>query len=470
MKTVMMSGRRVHVAIVDRPTICNIASGVKSIETRFSKNRIKPYQAVNIGDIVLLKESGGAIHGYFTVKNVDYIKDFNIEEIENRYHDRVMAPHAYWRRKKDSKYGTLLYCDNPVFEEVGIKLIHKGLSGWISVPVSIQPVVVCFAGEMGSGKSTYAKALAKKLKGKYIPLDSVTFKRAAQDKNAGEPLVFDGVRRLSTLNAIQTYYGHAKLVYVKSKEADRLKRYRARTNTNISLGEFRNICNEPAEREISSFIEKADYIIENCNCMDLEQSMMNVSDMLSCLLTGRVGQADGAGKGMTPFQRAIVIGSPGAGKSVFARALRDMTGLPLYYLDRIWHKPDKTTVSREEFDRRLGEILANDRWIIDGNYGRTLRQRLLRCDAVFLLDYPKEVCLAGAAARIGTKREDLPWVEEELDGEFRQWIEEFPEKQLPELYRLLREYPKKSVTVFRSREESERWLAENRRIDQDEKA
>ena len=164
---------------------------------------------------------------------------------------------------------------------------------------------------------------------------------------------------------------------------------------------------------------------------------------------------------MKPFQRANVIGSPGAGKSVFARALREKTGLPLYYLDRIWHKPDKTIVSREEFDRRLPEILAEERWIIDGNYRRTLRPRLERCDAVFLLHYPKEVCLAGAASRIGTVREDLPWVEDELDEEFRQWIEEFPEKQLPEIVRLLGEYPDRTVTVFKSREEAERWLKNN---------
>ena len=40
------------------------------------------------------------------------------------------------------------------------------------------------------------------------------------------------------------------------------------------------------------------------------------------------------------MKRAIVIGSPGAGKSTFARKLKDRTGLPLYYLDRIFHKPD----------------------------------------------------------------------------------------------------------------------------------
>lgn len=37
------------------------------------------------------------------------------------------------------------------------------------------------------------------------------------------------------------------------------------------------------------------------------------------------------------MDKRIVIGSPGAGKSTFARELRDLTGIPLYYLDMLWH-------------------------------------------------------------------------------------------------------------------------------------
>ena len=48
------------------------------------------------------------------------------------------------------------------------------------------------------------------------------------------------------------------------------------------------------------------------------------------------------------MKRIIVIGSPGAGKSTFARQLRDITGLPLYYLDMIWHLPDRTTITKED--------------------------------------------------------------------------------------------------------------------------
>lgn len=56
------------------------------------------------------------------------------------------------------------------------------------------------------------------------------------------------------------------------------------------------------------------------------------------------------------MRKVIVIGSPGAGKSTFARRLRDMTGLPLFYLDMIWHKQDGNNVPAEEFDQKLPEI------------------------------------------------------------------------------------------------------------------
>lgn len=159
------------------------------------------------------------------------------------------------------------------------------------------------------------------------------------------------------------------------------------------------------------------------------------------------------------MQKVMIIGCPGSGKSTFARRLRDLTGLPLYYLDILWHKPDRTNITKEEFDARLIEITGRDRWIIDGNYRRTLRVRMEQCDTVFLLDYPLELCLTGAQARIGTKREDMPWTETEFDGEFRQWIEDFPKDQLPEIYQLLEEYrDRRTIVIFRSREESDTYL------------
>lgn len=157
--------------------------------------------------------------------------------------------------------------------------------------------------------------------------------------------------------------------------------------------------------------------------------------------------------------KAIVIGSPGAGKSTFSRKLRDVTGLPLYYLDMLWHRADKTTTTTEEFDRQLGELMKKEEWIIDGNYNRTLEWRFKECDTVFLLDYPLEICLLGAQSRVGTKREDLPWIEEEFDADFKDWIIDFSKDNLPYIYRLIDIYKKeREIIIFKSRQEAQLYL------------
>ena len=159
------------------------------------------------------------------------------------------------------------------------------------------------------------------------------------------------------------------------------------------------------------------------------------------------------------MQKVLVIGCPGAGKSTFARRLRDRTGLPLYYLDRLWHKPDRTNVTREAFDRGLAQWLARPAWILDGNYSRTLPQRLEACDTVFFLDFPLEVCLAGVENRRGAQRPDMPWVEEELDAEFLQYILDFGQAQLPAIRAMLEPYRgRRQILTFRSRAGADAWL------------
>lgn len=157
------------------------------------------------------------------------------------------------------------------------------------------------------------------------------------------------------------------------------------------------------------------------------------------------------------MKRVIVIGCPGAGKSTFARKLAEKTGLPLHYLDMIWHRADRTTVSCEEFDDRLTEIMNEEEWIIDGNYLRTLRMRLDKADTVFFFDIPVETCLAGATARLGEERPDMPWNDSELSEDFRQWIIDFPTVQLPAIEFLL-EYYEGEVVRFTSRHDADDYV------------
>ena len=160
------------------------------------------------------------------------------------------------------------------------------------------------------------------------------------------------------------------------------------------------------------------------------------------------------------MKKIIVIGCPGSGKTTFSKKLAEKTGVALFHLDAIWHKADRTHISREEFDERLGELLALESWIIDGNYSRTVKRRIEASDTVFLFDLPTEACLDGALSRLGKVRCDMPWTDNELDSELKAQIERFATENLPEIYALLDGCKDgKKTVVFKSREEADEFIS-----------
>lgn len=158
------------------------------------------------------------------------------------------------------------------------------------------------------------------------------------------------------------------------------------------------------------------------------------------------------------MKRAIIIGCPGSGKSTFARALQEKTGLPLHHLDAIYWNPDRTTIPKEEFRAKLRALVQEDAWIIDGNYGSTMELRIQHCDTIFFLDYPEETCIAGIAARMGTPRSDMPWVETEPDEEFLTFVRSYREQSRPRVLELLDRYAGREIHIFRDRAEAAEYL------------
>ena len=156
--------------------------------------------------------------------------------------------------------------------------------------------------------------------------------------------------------------------------------------------------------------------------------------------------------------KIIIIGCTGSGKSTFATKLQKILNLPLVHLDNVWWKPDRTHISREEFDKKLEEILSGDRWIVDRFYSRTLERRIEACDTVIFLDYDEQTCMQGIAERVGQKREDIPWVENSLDPELVELIKNFFAKGREECHGLLEKHNEKTAYVFKTRAQADEWL------------
>ncbi|HSF72998.1 MAG TPA: hypothetical protein VLA84_04260 [Microcoleus sp.] len=89
------------------------------------------------------------------------------------------------------------------------------------------------------------------------------------------------------------------------------------------------------------------------------------------------------------MKKVAVFGNAGGGKSTLSKRLLDITGLPLYVLDKIKYPSGGVEVSQEDYKRAHQEILQTDRWIIDG-FGcmETVWLRLDEADTLVDVDLP----------------------------------------------------------------------------------
>lgn len=144
------------------------------------------------------------------------------------------------------------------------------------------------------------------------------------------------------------------------------------------------------------------------------------------------------------MERILIIGCGGAGKSTLARQLGEKLELPVVHLDKLFWKPGWVEESSEEFDRKLAIELEKTRWIMDGNFNRTMPQRLSKCDTIIYLDFSRWACLWGVAKRIittyGTVRPDMGGgCPERLDLNFLRWVWNYNRDKRQRNYCLLNE-------------------------------
>lgn len=99
------------------------------------------------------------------------------------------------------------------------------------------------------------------------------------------------------------------------------------------------------------------------------------------------------------FQRINVVGTSGSGKSTFSQQLAQTLNLPHIEMDKLFWGPNWTEPSNEEFFPKLEKILAQDGWILDGNYSRTIPVKWPRTQAVIWLDMPFSTTVTQAIKR-----------------------------------------------------------------------
>ena len=163
------------------------------------------------------------------------------------------------------------------------------------------------------------------------------------------------------------------------------------------------------------------------------------------------------------MERIMIIGCGGSGKSTLARQLGEKTGLPVVHLDKLFWRPGWVNLTREEFDVVHNAAIEEKKWILDGNFDRTMEPRIRRCDTVVYLDFSRIACLCGVMKRIlttyGKVRPDMgDGCPERFDLEFLQWVWNFNKNKREKNYRLLEQYGDKRIYILKNRKQVKEFL------------
>lgn len=159
----------------------------------------------------------------------------------------------------------------------------------------------------------------------------------------------------------------------------------------------------------------------------------------------------------------MIIGCGGSGKSTLARNLGKKMSIPVIHLDKLFWRAGWKSISDKEFDTLLHNELIKDYWIIDGNFNRTISERLGRCDTVIYLDFSRVRCLFGVIKRVlknyGQTRSDMGEnCPEKFDMEFLKWIWNFNKVHRDKYYQVLSNAKDKKVFIVHNHSECRKLL------------
>ena len=122
-----------HIAILRQPFFDMVLNGTKTIESRWSMNKVAPYHKVKKGDTILLKETGKDVTAKANVLAVKYyeLTPEKVEEIRIKYGKEIGTDKFEdWKSTLNKKYCSLIWLDK-VEKIKPLKVPRSNGAGWI---------------------------------------------------------------------------------------------------------------------------------------------------------------------------------------------------------------------------------------------------------------------------------------------------------------------------------------------------
>ena len=165
-----------------------------------------------------------------------------------------------------------------------------------------------------------------------------------------------------------------------------------------------------------------------------------------------------------PLNRIQIIGGSGSGKSTLASILSKELNLPAVYLDSINYEANWVEVDKEERDNKIIQEAKNEKWIMEGNYNQTLKNRLDRADLVIWLDYSTFAHIKGVFKRIthnfNKEKKEIPGCKECINLPFFKYVITYNRKKRPVVVELLQGIPDNKKLIFKKQKDLNMWLKE----------
>jgi adenylate kinase family enzyme len=101
------------------------------------------------------------------------------------------------------------------------------------------------------------------------------------------------------------------------------------------------------------------------------------------------------------MKRVAIFGNAGGGKSMLARELAAITGLPLHVLDKMRARSDGTEIPYDEYLQTHAKLVECGEWIIDG-FGciKSVWKTLDAADTLIHIDLPLQLHVRGVTERL----------------------------------------------------------------------
>lgn len=136
------SGGRLHIAVFQEPFLSLVLDGKKSVESRFSRNRIAPYQQVRECDIILIKEPSGPVVAIAEVSSTGFYQ-LNADawkEIRSRFEDALAVPdEGFWYARRNANYASVIgLADVERIQQFWID--KRDRRGWVSMGYESAPI------------------------------------------------------------------------------------------------------------------------------------------------------------------------------------------------------------------------------------------------------------------------------------------------------------------------------------------